>query len=91
VKITGRILNLAEPIRVAYTAIMTSNVRFDILAVGTVKISGFWFVMPYSLIDIYDLFLLGTCCLYLQDEGSKFLWNIYIYLPDYTVYNLREM
>jgi hypothetical protein len=46
VKATGRIMNMAEPIHTAYAPIMTSNVKFEDLTVVTIKVTGFWVVMP---------------------------------------------
>jgi hypothetical protein len=52
----------------------------------------FWVVAPYSLVEIYRRFK-GTCCLHHHrpdDGGSKDLWNVDKFLPDYTALQPRR-
>jgi hypothetical protein len=59
-----------------------------------VKIAVFWDVAPYSLVEIYRRFR-GVYCLFHQgddddDGGSKHLWNVGEFLPDYTAQHPRR-
>jgi hypothetical protein len=39
-------MKIAEPIHTAHAPIMTSNMRIEVLAVVTIKVTGFWVVIP---------------------------------------------
>jgi hypothetical protein len=55
------------------------------------KMTVSWVVAPCSLV-VYRRFR-GACCLYHQgddDGGSKSLWNIGKFLPDYTALQPRR-
>jgi hypothetical protein len=59
-------------------------VRFEDLMVVTVKITAFWDVPPYSLVDICECFGTTCClCFHGMDESSKFLQNVGKQLPEY--------
>jgi hypothetical protein len=57
-----------------------------IMAVGT-KMAVFWVVAPCSLVEIYHSFRGDDR---LDDGGSKDLWNVGKFLPDYTVLQSRR-
>jgi hypothetical protein len=53
-----------------------------------VRMTVFWDVAPCSLVEVYRRFR-NACYLHHQDDpddwGSKYLWNVAEFLPDYTV------
>jgi hypothetical protein len=68
------------------------NVRFQILTAVAMKITVFWYVMQFTLVDIYRRFG-GTWCLHLSNGGMKrntFFRNVGKYLADNTVVCLRK-
>jgi hypothetical protein len=55
----------------------------------TVKRFVFWVVAPCSLVDTDRLFR-GAYCHCPDDGGSKFLWDVGQYLPEYTAQQPRK-
>jgi hypothetical protein len=49
-------------------------VRYQVLAMMSMKMAVFWDIVPCSLVNIDQCF-----------RGTKLLWNVSQYLPDYTV------
>jgi hypothetical protein len=59
-------------------------VRFQVLTAANMKMTVFWDVVPCGMVE-HDWHFRGAYCLHhLPDEGgSKHLWNVGQYLPDY--------
>jgi hypothetical protein len=64
----------------------------EVLTLVTVKITIFWDVTLYSLVDRYQCFE-GTFCFHFHgriDGGNRFLRYVGAYLPNYTASHLRR-
>jgi hypothetical protein len=65
--------------------------RLNVLVAKPLAISVFWAVAPCSVVDIRRF--RGTLMRMMThgpDEGSKYLWNVDEYLPDYTAQHPRR-
>jgi hypothetical protein len=71
--------------------IMDLLVRFHVLTETGMKMAVFWDVAPCSLVDT-DRHFRGAYCLQHRTDngGSKVLWNVGQYLPDYTAQHRRR-
>jgi hypothetical protein len=62
------------------------EVRFQVLTGTRMKMTVFYDVMPWSLVET-DQHFRGAYCLHHQGDdvgGNKHLWNVSQFLPDYT-------
>jgi hypothetical protein len=69
-----------------YSGLKVICLRFQVLMAMSLKMSVFWDVAPCSLVEIDVLDLLT----HRPYRGSKHLWNIGQFLPDYTVQHPRR-
>jgi hypothetical protein len=70
-------------------------VRSEVLTAASTEMTVFWDVALYSLVEI-DWCFKGAYCLHREDDvchddgGSKHLWNVNQFVPDYVVQHVRR-
>ena len=60
----------------------------------SLKIIVFWYLTLCKLVNIYQFFgeiFFYECGIIYNNRDCMFLWNVYTYLPDYTVSRLRRL
>jgi hypothetical protein len=62
-----------------------TDIRLQVLTAATMKIIVFWDIGPWGLVEIDRRFRSAYCLPHQGDIYNKHLWNIYEFLPEYTV------